>query len=738
MIDTPSADTRPDSRPDARPQTPPHGHPDTPAAARPHRHIRELPDELISQIAAGEVVERPASVVRELVDNALDAGASHITLRLAAGGVRLICVEDDGAGIPADELVLALRRHATSKIASLVDLEGVATLGFRGEALAAIASIADLALVSRTADAAHATRLDARSGELSPAARARGTTVEVRELFFATPARRKFLKSDATELAHCLEALRRHALARPDVAFTVWNEGKQIEQWRAGAPEQRWAEVLGADFVAASRPVSAQVGPLLISGRTGLPEAARSRADLQYAYVNQRFVRDRLVAHGVRAAYEDVLHGSRQPSYILFVEIAPERVDVNVHPAKVEVRFRDSREVHQAVRRAVENALAPSRSAAGTSTGTGVDTAEAPGLGGASTARAPSSGSSAPAPAAPAGRARTGASPDSAASRLWHAPPPAQGALALQTAALLYGTPSRTLPTATPAAAPAEQTQTPASPRSGTDTGTGAPAVAAATSPLRAAEAPAAWRQIQASDTRPAELPVLAPPLPGDERPEPPIADADTPGADTRGQYAAPAASQDWPLGRALAQLGGVYILAENRQGLIVVDMHAAHERIVYERLKASIGQARIAAQPLLIPLTFAATPTEVALAEAHAATLEELGLDVAPISPGVLAVRAVPAALGDADVVALARAVLGELAEVDASRLVQRARDEILATMACHGAVRANRRLTLEEMNALLRDMEATERADLCNHGRPTWRQVTMKELDALFLRGR
>jgi DNA mismatch repair protein MutL len=628
-------------------------------AATPHRHIRELPDELISQIAAGEVVERPASVVRELVDNALDAGAGHITLRLSAGGVRLISVEDDGAGIPADELVLALRRHATSKIANLVELEGVATLGFRGEALAAIASIADLALVSRTADAAHATRLDARSGELSPAARARGTTVEVRELFFATPARRKFLKSDATELAHCLEALRRHALARPDVAFTVWNEGRQIEQWRAGPSEQRWTEVLGADFMAASRAVSAQIGPLRISGRAGLPEAARSRADLQYAYVNQRFVRDRLIAHGVRAAYEDVLHGSRQPSYILFVEIAPERVDVNVHPAKVEVRFRDSREVHQAVRRAVDDALAPSRSAADAITGTDA------------------SGPAAPPPTA--GRAQVTASPQSAASRLWHAPPPAQGALALQTAALLYGAPSRALPTTT----------TPA------------------TAPLNAAEAPAPWPEFQAT---------------GDP-------------AKNRPQATAP---QDWPLGRALAQLAGVYILAENRRGLIVVDMHAAHERIVYERLKASVGQERIAAQPLLIPLTFAATPTEVALAEAHQATLDELGLDVAPISPGVLAVRAVPAALGDGDLVALARAVLGELAEVDASRLVQRARDEILATMACHGAVRANRRLTVEEMNALLRDMEATERADLCNHGRPTWRQVTMKELDALFLRGR
>ncbi|MEY4751195.1 MAG: mismatch repair endonuclease MutL [Pseudomonadota bacterium] len=732
MMELPSADTRPDTRaaetekdqPERALQAAPQGD------AAPRRHIRELPDELISQIAAGEVVERPASVVRELVDNALDAGASHITVRLSAGGVRLISVEDDGVGIPADELVLALRRHATSKIANLVELEGVATLGFRGEALAAIASIADLALVSRSADAGHATRLDARSGELSPAARARGTTVEVRELFFATPARRKFLKSDATELAHCLEALRRHALARPDVAFTVWNEGRQIEQWRAGAPEQRWAEVLGADFVAASRPVSAEIGPLRISGRAGLPEAARSRSDLQYAYVNQRFVRDRLVAHGVRAAYEDVLHGSRQPSYVLFVEIAPERVDVNVHPAKVEVRFRDSREVHQAVRRAVENALAPSRSAGAAS---------------AETAAAAASGAPVPVPnpaaTTPAGRAPAVAAPPPGAAR-WHAAPPAQGALALQTAAWLTGRPPAP-PAIAPAAAPATRPAAPTAPQQ-----ISPPQVVV---PLQAAEAPAHWtRAVQASPapvwpaastaaataaaTAPASYPASNPADTSTITPPAPqaVAAADTP------PHEAAATPQDWPLGRALAQLAGVYILAENRQGLIVVDMHAAHERIVYERLKASVGQERITAQPLLIPLTFAATPTEVALAEAHQATLDALGLDVAPISPGVLAVRAVPAALGDGDVVALARAVLGELAEVDASRLVQRARDEILATMACHGAVRANRRLTIEEMNALLRDMEATDRADLCNHGRPTWRQVTMKELDALFLRGR
>ena len=627
-------------------------------APPPRRPIRELPDELISQIAAGEVVERPASVVRELIDNALDAGATQITVRLGAGGVRAIVVEDDGAGIPADELPLALRRHATSKIGSLHDLESVATMGFRGEALAAIGSIAELALVSRTADGAHAQRIDARTGELAPAARAVGTTVEVRELFFSTPARRKFLKSDATELAHCVEAVRRHALARPDVGFAVWHEGRLVEQWRAGDAATRLRDVLGEAFMQASRAVAVQQGPLRVVGRAGLPEQARARADLQYLYVNGRHVRDRLLAHGVRSAYEDVLHGTRQPSYVLFVEIAPERVDVNVHPTKTEVRFREAREVHQAVRHAVEDALAPPRTAD----------------------PAPDTAPESPPPAPPA-MARIPR--DAPAPMPWRAPPPMQGRLLLQQAAELH---ARELPQAfvVRPAAPPPPDITP----------------------------------------RPATAPV-APVT------EPPRAEPD----DT------------WPLGRALAQLGGVYILAENRHGLIVVDMHAAHERIVYERLKGALGSGNsgggeapraIESQPLLIPATFAATPIEVAAAESHGATLAQLGLDIAPLSPGVLAVRAVPAALQGGDAVALARSVLADLSEHEGSTLVQRARDALLATMACHGAVRASRRLTVEEMNALLRDMERTERADLCNHGRPTWRQVTMKELDALFLRGR
>ena len=632
------------------------------------RRIQALPDELISQIAAGEVVERPASVVRELVDNALDAGARQITVRLLAGGVRSILVEDDGRGIAADQLVLAVQRHATSKIASLVDLESVGTMGFRGEALAAIASIADLSLASRTADAAHASRLDARSGELQPAARATGTSVEVRELFFATPARRKFLKTDATELAHCLEAVRRHALARPDVGFAVWHEGKLVAQWRRSTAEQRIADVLGEDFITQSRPLDVTVGPVRVHGRAGLPDAARSRSDQQYAYVNGRYVRDRLIGHGARAAYEDVLHGSRQPSWVLFVEIDPLRVDVNVHPTKIEVRFRDGREVHQSVRHAVEDALAQSRAPAAVR-GDGPQPADTGSPGGSGAVAfadwrndfsgAGNGGSQRPAwsPAVSGGQSRLG----------------------LQDLAVLYAQ---------------EPTPRWAPPSAGSLPGA----------------TPTALVPVDVTTT-------LAPQA----------ANADNADA--------------WPMGRALAQLGGAFVLAENAQGLVLVDMHAAHERIVYERLKAAQGDGSgqaLPSQPLLIPATFAATPTELATAEGHADALAALGLDVAPLSPGVLAVRARPAALPDADPVALARAVLADLGEVEATQLVQRARDELLATMACHGAVRANRQLTLPEMNALLRDMEHTARADQCNHGRPTWRQLGWRELDSLFLRGR
>ena len=586
---------------------------------QPQRAIRELPDELISQIAAGEVVERPASVVRELVDNALDAGATHITVRLLSGGVRLISVEDNGAGIPADELPIALKRHATSKITNLNELESVGTMGFRGEALAAIHSVSELSLLSRTAQQDHAMRLDGRSGELQAAARALGTTVEVKELFYSTPARRKFLKTDATELAHCVEAVRRHALSRPQVGFEIWHDGKLVEQWRCQTGneelERRLADVLGADFLKNSVAVQFTQGNLHVFGRAGIPDAARARADHQFLYVNGRFVRDKVVTHAARSAYEDVLHGHRQPVYALYLDMDPTRVDVNVHPTKIELRFRDGREVHQAVRRAVENALAI--------------------------------------PRANAAMVQDSAPSNDIAASAWKVPTWQQAPMTLQ----------------------GEKVQ---------DLGQ-------------------IWQKSENLT---------------------PAADQDT--------------SESWPLGKALAQLQGVYILAENSQGLVLVDMHAAHERIVYEQLKLQIDAHQLSSQPLLIPATFPATEQEIATAQASEQVLIDLGIEISLLTAKTLAVRTVPTTLSKGDPVALARSVLAELQQHDASTVLQRAQNELLATMACHGAVRANRKLTVEEMNALLRQMEITPRSDQCNHGRPTWRQISLRELDALFMRGR
>ncbi len=622
-------------------------------------------------------MERPASVVRELVDNALDAGAKQVTVRLLAGGVRLILVEDDGQGIPREELPVALRRHATSKIASLQDLEAVGTMGFRGEALAAINSIADMSMLSKTDEQEHGWQLDGRTGELKPGARSRGTTVEVRELFYATPARRKFLKTDATELAHCIEAVRRHALVRPDVGFSIWHEGKLVEQWRACSGEsahvQRLSDVLGKDFTDQSVAVSyesaarrADGSPAVrVWGRAGIPDAARSRADQQFAYVNGRYVRDKVLNHAARSAYEDVLHGHRQPVYALYVEIDPSRVDVNVHPTKIEVRFRDSREVHQAVRHAAENALAVPRSGATPQAGLSLPLAHEDSVS--------------------VGTVNGFAKPAMPYSQQGWVQPGMNFAAGRGNRASDF------------------EAMWPVSP--------------VAASALSSNYSPAAS---QISSTEPENIAAAngavsdAPDLPPGE----------------------------WPLGRAIAQLQGIYVLAENTHGLIVVDMHAAHERIVYERLKSQLNTAHIASQPLLIPATFAASPQEVATAESNADTLALLGLEITPFSPKTLAVRAVPTSLansaGFGDAVELARSVLAELAQHDASTVIQRAQNEILSTMACHGAVRANRKLTLDEMNALLRQMEATERSDQCNHGRPTWRQVSIRELDALFMRGR
>ena len=621
---------------------------------QPQRAIRELPDELISQIAAGEVVERPASVVRELVDNALDAGATHITVRLLSGGVRLISVEDNGAGIPADELPIALKRHATSKITNLNELESVGTMGFRGEALAAIHSVSELSLLSRTALQEHAMRLDGRSGELQAAARALGTTVEVKELFYSTPARRKFLKTDATELAHCVEAVRRHALSRPHVGFEIWHDGKLVEQWRnqTGNEEldRRLADVLGADFLKNSVAVQYTQGNLHVFGRAGIPDAARARADHQFLYVNGRFVRDKVVTHAARSAYEDVLHGHRQPVYALYLDMDPTRVDVNVHPTKIELRFRDGREVHQAVRRAVENALAIPRATA-------------------------------------ASMVQDSASENGSAASVWKAPTWQQAPMAL------HG-------------------------KNVQDIGQ-------------------LWQKSTSFSTPVADGVTN---LYGSSRVEgisnTPTTNGYVP--ESSNIVSQPPASESWPLGKALAQLQGIYILAENKQGLVLVDMHAAHERIVYEQLKLQIDAHQLSSQPLLIPATFPATEQEIATAQANEQVLVDLGIEVSLLTAKTLAVRAVPTTLSKGDPVALARSVLAELQQHDASTVLQRAQNELLATMACHGAVRANRKLTVEEMNALLRQMEITPRSDQCNHGRPTWRQISLRELDALFMRGR
>ena len=654
-----------------------------PLSIPPRRPIRDLPDELISQIAAGEVVERPASVVRELLDNALDAGAREISVRLSAGGVRLISVEDDGDGIPRDELTVALRRHATSKIASLSELETVGTMGFRGEALAAVNAIADLTMLSRARGADSAFALEGQTGELRQVARAVGTTVEVRELFFATPARRKFLKTDATELAHCVEATRRHALARPDVGFSVWHEGKLVEQWRAASGvgatgrDQRLADALGDEFVARSVTVAHAASSVRVTGRAGIPDAARSRGDQQFFYVNGRFVRDKVLSHAARSAYADVLHGQRQPVYALYLEIDPARVDVNVHPTKIEVRFRDGREVHQAVRYAIEDALAAPRA-------------------GATLALLPALFGSGAIPQTP----HTATALD---ATLTSGSPPFAADL-----------PSgRALPS--PGRLPASAHWTQPAMHFAAERGLGDAAAMWPTAPLQPrvtddASAPGTWSGAAGF-----------------------AESATSPAAATLSSNA-----NAWPLGRALAQLQGIYILAENTQGLVIVDMHAAHERIVYERLKTQLDGAAIASQPLLIPATFAASLQEIATAEACADVLATLGLEITAFSSRTLAVRAVPGTLADGDPVELAHSVLAELAQHDASTVVQRAQNELLSSMACHGAVRANRKLTLDEMNALLRQMETTERSDQCNHGRPTWRQVSVRELDALFMRGR
>ncbi|NWG86488.1 MAG: DNA mismatch repair endonuclease MutL [Hydrogenophilaceae bacterium] len=588
--------------------------------------IRLLPDLLISQIAAGEVVERPASALKELLENSMDAGATDIRVDLEEGGIKTIRVADDGAGIARDDLPLALARHATSKIESLDDLERVASLGFRGEALASIASVARVAIVSIAQGERHAWRIEAQDGMATrsePAALNRGTVVEARDLFFNTPARRKFLKTPATEYAHCLDAFTRLALARPQVAMTLSHNGRVMARYPAQDWQARVLAVLGDDFAQHARLIDEAAGDISLTGWAGLPAYARASRDAQFVFVNGRFVRDKVLSHAAREAYRDILHGSRHPAYCLFLQLDPARVDVNVHPAKTEVRFRDSQAVHRFVFHALERALA-------------------------------------------------------------------QPETELQAAPVV---PSSALPVAPPPAAAVPYRPAPRQESLG----------------LAVAEPAAYYQMVAEALKEPAVRPVVV-----EENVEAP------------------------PLGYALAQLAGIYILAENAQGLVVVDMHAAHERILYERLKTALGSKQVAMQPLLVPVVFAATAKEMAAAEAHHTELLELGLELSAVSPTHLALRALPAMLKDADAENLAREILKEVAEFGASQAIEARRNELLATLACHGAVRANRKLSLPEMNALLRDMEQTLRADQCNHGRPTWFQLTVHELDKMFMRGK
>jgi DNA mismatch repair protein MutL len=684
--------------------------PGTPAP-RPLRAIQPLPDQLISQIAAGEVVERPASVVKELLENALDAGAQTLRIMLDEGGVKRISITDDGCGIPENELALALMRHATSKIRSLAELEAVATLGFRGEALASIASVAQMTITSRTADAPHAMRVDAQTGVLSPAAGTQGTTIEVRELYFNTPARRKFLKSEQTELGHCLEQIRRVALARPDVAISVLHNGKAVEHWNASEPPVRVAKILGETFATAHLPLDESAGPLAVYGCAGLPTASRGRSDQQYFFVNGRFVRDKLLTHAVRAAYEDVLHGDRYPSYVLFLDLPPEAVDVNVHPSKIEVRFRDSRSIHQFVFHAVQRALARHAGASPETTAGGHAAHLQASAGGGVSLGTPAFGASS------FGTSPSGASPISGA-----------GFGASASAATGAG---------------------------GAAGGFGGNAPSGAVgSGFNASQPGNTW--MRQSRMTQGTLPVAQPLAFYDalfgRKDNSGVAqqgatlfearDSAAEGAspyNASAPYAPPAfnPADDQPLGFALGQIHGIYVLAQNAHGLVIVDMHAAHERILYEQFKNALADRTIAVQPLLIPQTMQADAVEIGTVDEERDTLDALGFDLAVLSPTTLAIRAVPALLKDADLQALARAVLSDLHAYGGSRVLTERQHELLGTLACHHAVRANRRLTLDEMNALLRQMEATERADQCNHGRPTWYQLTLSDLDRLFMRG-
>lgn len=613
---------------------------------QPIMPIRRLPPQLVNQIAAGEVIDRPASVIKELLENSLDAGATRIDIDIEQGGSRLMRVRDNGSGIPREELALALSRHATSKVASLDDLERVASLGFRGEALPSIASVSRMTLSSCTAGESAGWRLrgDGREefGEPEPAAHPQGTTIEVHDLFFNVPARRKFLRTERTEYQHIDEVVRRIALSRFELSLTLTHNGKVQADLRAAADlaarERRVAQVVGSAFMEQTVYVEHEAAGLRLHGWLGAPTYSRAQADQQYFYVNGRMVRDKVLSHAVRLAYQDVLYHGRQPAFVLFLEMDPAAVDVNAHPTKAEVRLRESRLVHDFLHHTLKDALASMR----------------PGGAGAAAEAAPASGEPIPAPAA------------GLAAR--SEPRPGPG-LAFD------------LPPASRPSAPVHST--------GGNT---------------VREQLAGYAALYGAAPR--EVPAAASEVP--------------------------------PLGFALAQLKGIYILAENADGLVLVDMHAAHERITYERLKQAWTEARVRAQPLLLPLSVAVSRREADCAERQGELLMRLGLEVDRLGPEKLRVRSLPAMLNGADAAQLLRDVLGDLLEYGSSERIEEQMNELLSTMACHGSVRANRRLTVDEMNSLLRDMERTERSGQCNHGRPTWTQLGLGDLDRLFLRGR
>ena len=607
--------------------------------------IRLLPDQLISQIAAGEVVERPASALKELLENSLDAGSTDISVSLLQGGVKQLRVADNGSGIAQDDLAMALTRHATSKIATLEDLEAVGSLGFRGEALASIASVSRTQISSRAKDTKHAWRITSDGSDIStiePAALDAGTVIEVNDLYFNTPARRKFLKTEGTEFGHCEEAFHRVALSRPDVAFMLQHNGRALSRYAISPPEKRFSEVLGAEFAAESINIDESAAGLRLWGIAGKPTYNRNSRDTQYVYVNGRFVRDKLIAHAIRQAYQDVLHHDRHPAFVLFLELDPNLVDVNVHPSKTEVRFREGQAIHRFIFHSLHKALAMP----------------------------------------------TGVSNAVTASQATHNP-----------FAINSNQPYPTYQSQINLAAnePNSFYQTLFGANGSVSNG-------------------------NAQQERQFASPVCY--------------------ADEFEAGGARAPADDFPLGFAVAQIHGVYILAQNKLGLVVIDMHAAHERIMYEQLKNALDNKAVPMQPLLIPVSFNADRLEVATLQEALATndssLQQLGFDIAILSPTTLAVRAVPTMLQDADAVTLARDVIRDLREYGASRALTERRNELLGTMACHAAVRANRMLTITEMNALLRDMEATERSGMCNHGRPTWFQVSMSDLDKMFMRGK